>query len=274
MALLKETLADPEWGDSEAHEHSPWNKYSGYNGTLFEWFEQPEAAAVRAQFGIGTVGWNNAVQASAVTTDFPWDEFPPGTTVCDIGGGVGNMSMALAKAYPNLQIKLQDLQNVISLAETQVWPNDCPTAIAEKRIEFKAMDFFLESPIQGCDIYYLKGILHDWSDQQCIQILHNVRCALKAIVVSSSVHEYVLQHANRTHTSESAFQEAPEPMLPNYGLGKIREYSLDVYLMVTLNSRERTLEEFISMATKAGLNFVKLWPAGEMSVIEFRNGNE
>ncbi|KAG6809034.1 hypothetical protein H0H92_001866 [Tricholoma furcatifolium] len=273
MALLRETLADPVWGNSEATEHSPWNKYSGYNESLFKWFEQPEAAAARTQFGIGVAGWNEAVQASSVVTDFPWDTFPPGTTICDVGGGVGNMSMALAKAYPSFRFKLQDLPNVINLAETQVWPKDYPAAIAEKRIEFKAMDFFVESPIQGCDVYYLKGITHDWPDTQCIQILRNVRSALKA---NSRVliQEYVLQYANRTHTTESAFQEAPEPMLPNYGVGKIREYAIDIHLMVTLNSRERTLEEFISMAAKAGLNFLKLWPAGEMSVIEFMNGNE
>lgn len=63
--------------------------------------------------------------------------------------------MELIKSYPNLQFKLQDLPRCIHQAETEIWPKLLPSAIAEKRIEFKAMDFFVESPIAGCDVYYV-----------------------------------------------------------------------------------------------------------------------
>lgn len=85
--------------------------------------------------------------------DFPWGEFPPGTIVNDVGGGIGTMAMELIKTYPNLQLKLQDLPERIQQAETEVWPKLFPSAIAEKRIEFKAMDFLVDSPIEGCDVY-------------------------------------------------------------------------------------------------------------------------
>jgi len=61
--------------------------------------------------------------------------------------------MQLAKAHPNLQLKLQDLPDRIVQAETQVWPKECPEAITEQRIEFKAIDFLAETPIKGCDVY-------------------------------------------------------------------------------------------------------------------------
>ncbi|KAG6916945.1 hypothetical protein DXG01_004632 [Tephrocybe rancida] len=287
-AGLTNYLADPEWGSAQLAERSPWNRSTGIQESMFQYFEgaTPEGAKAGARFGIGMSGWNEATQAAAVlrgSVDFPWGRFPPGTSVCDVGGGVGYVAMSLIKAYPNLQLKLQDLPDRIHQAETRVWPKDFPTAIDEKRIEFKAMDFFVDSPIEGCDVYYLKNILHDWPDNECITILRNIRAVLKPSgrvlirrilfhrmigIGMLKCYDYILQHAHRTgDVSGSGFVEAPEPLLPNYGEGRIRQYNLDMLLMVILNSRERTLEEFISMAVKADLKFVKLWDAGELGLL-------
>jgi hypothetical protein len=83
--------------------------------------------------------------------------------------------------------------------------------------------------------------------------------------------EFVLQHADRVADSLSAFKQAPEPLLPNYGVGKMRQYNLDLDMMVMLNSQERRLEEFVKLGEEAGLRFEKLWDnIGEMGVVEFR----
>ncbi|KAG6916944.1 hypothetical protein DXG01_004631 [Tephrocybe rancida] len=293
-AGLANYLADPEWGSAQVAERSPWNRSTGIQESMFQYFEgaTPEGAKTGARFGIGMSGWNEATQAAAVLRDFPWGRFPPDTSVCDVGGGVGYVAMSLIKAYPNLQLKLQDLPDRIHQAETRVWPKEFPTAIDQKRIEFKAMDFFVDSPIEGCDVYYLKNIIHNWPDNECITILRNIRAVLKPsgrVLIRRilfhhtieigilkccmcSLDDYILQHAHRTgDVSGPGFVEAPEPLLPNYGEGRIRQYNLDVCLMVLLNSRERTLEEFISMAAKADLEFVKLWDAGELGVAEFKS---
>jgi hypothetical protein len=82
--------------------------------------------------------------------------------------------------------------------------------------------------------------------------------------------EYVLQYAARGQGGDSAFEQAPEPLLPNYGLGRIRQYSLDLTLMLLLNSKERTLEEFIKIGEEAGLSFVKVWNMSDLGLLEFR----
>ena len=41
--------------------------------------------------------------------DFRWAEMPQGTTLCDVGSGVGVLPLAIAKAHPHLSITLQDL---------------------------------------------------------------------------------------------------------------------------------------------------------------------
>ena len=82
--------------------------------------------------------------------------------------------------------------------------------------------------------------------------------------------EYILQHANRVPEAQSKFNQAPEPLLPNYGAGRIRQYNLDISMMTKLNSEERQLDDFIRLGEAAGLKFEKLWDFGEMGLVEYR----
>ena len=91
-----------------------------------------------------------------VRVEFPWKELGNCATVCDVAGGIGNMSLQLAKAHPNLRLILQDLPERIQQAKNEVWPKECPEAIAEGRITFEPLDFFASSPVPGCDVYYVR----------------------------------------------------------------------------------------------------------------------
>jgi hypothetical protein len=63
--------------------------------------------------------------------------------------------MQLVKRYPSIRLVLQDLPEEIEAAERKVWPERCPEAIAERRIDFVPLDFFKGSPKKGCDIYFV-----------------------------------------------------------------------------------------------------------------------
>jgi len=78
--------------------------------------------------------------------------------ICDVGGGVGNISIQLAERYPALQFILQDLPGQLEIAKHNVWPQHCPNAIQQKRISFIPLDFFKESPKKGCDIYFVSAV--------------------------------------------------------------------------------------------------------------------
>ena len=78
--------------------------------------------------------------------------------MCDLGGGIGNVSIQLAKAHPNLRLILQDLPGRIQQAKNEVWPKECPEAISERRITFEPIDFFASSPVAGCNVYYVREI--------------------------------------------------------------------------------------------------------------------
>ncbi|KAJ7487793.1 S-adenosyl-L-methionine-dependent methyltransferase [Mycena latifolia] len=266
---LAETLADPEWGSSILPVHSAYNKSTNQPLPMFDfWTKNPDMHGHGERFGIGMIGWGTVVEAEAVVSAYPWQNLGPGATVCDLGGGVGAMAIQLACAHPGLQLKLQDLPDRMEQAENVIWPNECPEALKENRIEFKAIDFFVEAPIAGCDIYYLKNILHDFESPQCLTILKGIRKSMKP-GSRVLIHEYILQTtSSNDRPSDRRLKQAPAPLMFNYGEGRIRQYYLDISMMVLINSKERTLDEYVELGEEAGLRFMEVYDFGEMSGVE------
>ncbi|KAF9034506.1 O-methyltransferase-domain-containing protein [Rhodocollybia butyracea] len=264
-SVLFDSLKDSDWGRSYATNQTAFNMYSKYPGTLFEYYDTPEGSVQGQRFGLVMQGWNNGTEASTVVHEFPWNNLPKGATVCDVGGGIGYISIQLANMYPDLKIVLQDSPQTIQQAKEN-FLKLCPKAIENQKVQFKALDFLLEVPVSGCDIYFLKNILHDWPDKECIEILNGIKGVMSPMS-RVLVHEYILQHANKE--SESATKLAPEPLLPNYGVGGIRSYNLDLEMMVCYNGEERHLEQFISLGKQAGLKFIKFWDFKETGLVEF-----
>lgn len=85
----------------------------------------------------------------------------------------------------------------------------------------------------------------------------------------SPLDEFILQHANRVPEEQSNFNQAPEPLLANYGAGRIRQFTLDIHMMTIFNSQERQLDQFVRLGEAAGLKFEKLWDFGEMGLVEY-----
>lgn len=113
-----------------------------------------------ARFGKAMKGWGDFLETSVLVNEFPWESLHDGATVCDLGGGIGAISMQLADAHHNLRIVLQDLPSQIEMAKNEVWPKLCPAAIVDGRVQFKTIDFFSESPVKDCDIYFVSTSRH------------------------------------------------------------------------------------------------------------------
>ncbi|XP_076889153.1 xanthohumol 4-O-methyltransferase-like [Bidens hawaiensis] len=86
-------------------------------------------------------------------------------SVVDVGGGIGTAISEIVKAYPHLKGINFDLSHVISTAPTY-----------DGKITHVAGDMFKYIP--PTETIFLKWILHDWSDDDCIKILQNCRKAL------------------------------------------------------------------------------------------------
>jgi len=271
VGFMADTLLDPKSGPSYATEDSAFSRSIGYNGSMFAYFEgkDSEKGGVQgARFAKGMIGWSEVVESDRVIAGFPWAELPKGTVVNDVGGGLGHIAMNLYKRYPNLVFKLQDLPERVQQAQTEVWPTLCPEALVDGKIEFKGLDLMNASPIPNCDVYFVKHVIHCFVDEVAIGIFKNIA---KAMSPTSRllIHEYILQGANRVPDDESPYKQAPAPLLPNYGAGRVRQYYLDISMMWLLNSEERTLDGYSKLAEAAGLRFVKFWDLRELGIIEF-----
>ncbi|KDQ22115.1 hypothetical protein PLEOSDRAFT_1109237 [Pleurotus ostreatus PC15] len=238
-----------------AHAVSAFNYYG----------EIPERARLFERFSQAMVGWAEVTGRAMLPRIYPWGDLPPNSTVVDVGGGNGHATLDLLKAFPALKIIVQDT-GTAALQGREYWEKEHPTALDEQRVDFVAFDFLAEAPVEGGAVYYLRHVLHDWPDVDCVKILKNVR---KVAGPKSKllINEFVPQYIVRGGLASNA--QAPAPLLPNYGAGNKRLYQQDMNMMILFNSKERTLEEFIKLGEASGFRFEKLWDGGEAGIIEF-----
>ncbi|KII94520.1 hypothetical protein PLICRDRAFT_692890 [Plicaturopsis crispa FD-325 SS-3] len=277
-AFLYDALADPEDGFSFEPARAPVSHYlkhvsgaekdSGDSApTLWTWYsEHPERSAV---FDRALTQQPFITLSSVEASDFAWRDLPKGTKVCDIGGGVGGFCMEIARAYPGLDLTLQDLPHVIGPAR-QIWHAECPEAVEEDRIHFVAMDFLKESPVGGQDVYYLRRVMHDWADHEATLILDGVRKVMSPetrLLIQDIVLPHVYQDDN--DSTQRFSEKAPSPLLPNYGAGSMRAYCMDIGMLSVMNGGERTLEEWVALGLKAGLELRKATDLTEVWLMEF-----
>ncbi|KAK1215011.1 hypothetical protein PQX77_022396 [Marasmius sp. AFHP31] len=269
---LPEALVDPEYGMSVAVNKTPFAyvvRGEMENTSFFDWCKaHPKTGQC---FDRAMIGWNMATGETSVADNFPWATMPQGTTLCDVGSGVGNVPLAVAKAHPHISIVLQDLPEPLEQAKI-LWSNELPEVLDTERVRFIPVDFLQQAPVAGQDVYYMKNVIHNWSDSEAITILRNVANVMKT-QSRLLIHELILKHVySEPSTIKSktvGIESAPAPLLPNYGTGNIRHYNLDVSMLTLCNSHERTCEEYASLCAKVGLNLVEVWDLAETYMLEF-----
>jgi len=192
----------------------------------------PEHAEVFNRSMTNLTGW--ATQAVLMAYDFS-----PFRRIVDVGGGEGSFLAAMLGASPDARGVLFDAAAVIA-ATTRL-----RDAGVEARSEQTAGNFF-ESVPSGGDMYTLKMILHDWTDEESLTILRNIR---KAIVPGGKV-----------IIIEAVLGPGPDAPFKNF---------LDLNMMVMTGGRERTEPEFRSLLEKSGFRFSRVIPTGSpMSLVE------
>jgi hypothetical protein len=186
-----------------------------YGEPLFAYFgTHIEAAAV---FDGTMTAMSNAVIESFV----PSLDVASASGVLDVGGGVGHLGASIADAYPSLDVAVLDLPQVEGRATAFLAQQ------ARRNCRFIAGDFFQAVPA-GRDLHLLKWILHDWSDEQSVQILGNCRNALSADGRVVIIERVVPDPVGRTADAEAVviFDVA---MLAMFGAGAGRERTLREY---------------------------------------------
>ena len=149
---------------------------SGYalaNNTDMNMFQFLAQHPERAKRFAGAMSSTSQASLEALSNYFDWANLPTGSSVVDVGGAQGHVSINLATRFPHLRFIVQDLAQVINSASTKV-----PETFKD-RVILEAHDMFTEQTNKGADVYLLRYVLHDWPDKYCIKVLLSLIPALK-----------------------------------------------------------------------------------------------
>ncbi len=160
--------------------------------------------------------------------------------LADIGGGNGSVISAVLERYPNMKGILFDLGHVVGRAR-----DNLNAADLAHRCSVMEGSFF-ESVPSGADAYLFRHIIHDWTDDQCIQILGHCRKVIpangKLLIV-----DCVVPSGNARSLSKE----------------------MDMTMLTFPGGQERTEAQFSSLLTASGFQVKSVTPTTTMiSVVE------
>lgn len=147
-----------------------------------------------------------------------------GSVVVDVAGNVGHCSIPIARANPAVKIVVQDLPKIVARGAdpaTSVIP-----AELRHRFTFMEHDFYAPQPVKGAAVYFLRMIMHDYSDAYCLKILRQIVPSMgpdSRIVVMDQV-------------------SPPVGLLPSAIERMMR--TQDLQMMLLTNARERDVVEW------------------------------
>uniref|UniRef100_A0A224XH25 N-acetylserotonin methyltransferase n=1 Tax=Hypericum tomentosum TaxID=1137039 RepID=A0A224XH25_9ROSI len=159
-------------------------------------------------------------------------------SLTDVGGGVGTMATALARAFPELTCTVFDLPHVVADLEDT------------RYCKFIGGDMFECVPV--ADAVLLKWILHGWNDEDCVKILKRCKEAIdgrdggKVIVIDMIVNHKI--NGDKQIETQLFF---------------------DMLMMTVSTGRERTEKQWAKLIADAGFTRYEIsHQLGLRSIIE------
>lgn len=172
----KQIEALEKWGHGSQEPNQAALNYAYHTDKpMYDYYE--ENADVRERFSklMTYVSGMHYMSDVHIAAGFDWAALGEGTVV-DVAGNVGHCSVTIARANPKLRIVVQDMPEIIKSAQdpaTSVIPEDL-----RDRFTFMVHDFYTPQPVEA-DVYFLRMILHDYSDKYAAKILKGLVPAMK-----------------------------------------------------------------------------------------------
>ncbi|KAJ8624672.1 hypothetical protein MRB53_033202 [Persea americana] len=151
-------------------------------------------------------------------------------SLIDVGGATGIGASSIAAEFPHVKCSVLDRPDVVALAKFAGCPN----------VEFLAGDMFTSIP--HADALLLKKILHDWGDEECLEILQ--RC--KEAVPKGGTVMIVETVMDKEMDGDDAWSRV--------------KMANDMGMMVFTGGKERTAEEWKVLLASAGFDIYKITP--------------
>ena len=228
------------WAAWDGLDHSVRTGESGslkvYGEPLFDYIgRHPDLASI---FDAGMTAFHGH-ETDAMLDAY---DFSDVRTLADIGGGNGSLLSAVLRRYPQMRGILFDLGHVVGRARStmQALGIDQRCSVIEGN--------FFESVPMGADAYLMRHIIHDWTDEQSVQILANCRKVI-------------------TETGRLLLVEFDVPAANQASLGK----DADMMMLTFPGGMERTVEEYRTLFEQSGFRLGKVTRTkSAVSVVEAR----
>ncbi|KAF5367982.1 hypothetical protein D9758_004424 [Tetrapyrgos nigripes] len=183
--------------------------------------------------------------------------------VVDVGGSTGSACLTLKKAFPQLRYVVQDLEQPIANAKK--------ATIESGRVKLEVHSFLSPQPTvsvtRNASIYFLRNILHDWSNAECKKILTHLREAAgpeskSKLVAFDALARYTCEDDRLLTEDGFKIQKSPYPLLGNLGIGA-EGFStmMDMGTMAFLAGKERTRDEFEQLGKETGWKLESVRPS-------------
>jgi hypothetical protein len=157
-------------------------------------------------------------------------DFSRYATIVDVAGGHGRLLAAILTATPLARGILFDQPHVVAGAPALLKQHD----VAD-RVQLAEGSFF-DAVVDGGDAYVLKHIIHDWPDEEAVQILRNVR-------IAAGAGKHVL---------------LVEFVLPERTDRDFMGHWLDLEMLVGAGARERTAAQYDRLLSRAGFRMTRV----------------
>lgn len=172
-----------------------------------------------------------------VIAGYDFSRYP---TIVDVAGGHGRFLAAILNATPGARGILFDQPHVVAGAGAVLKQHQ----VAD-RVQVAEGSFF-DAVTDGGDAYVLKHIIHDWPDDEAVEILRNVR-----IAAGAGKHVLLVEFVLPGHDRE---------FVGNW---------LDLEMLVGAGARERTADQYSQLLSRAGFGMTRVvQTASPISVVE------
>ncbi|PKY03304.1 S-adenosyl-L-methionine-dependent methyltransferase [Aspergillus campestris IBT 28561] len=219
-AIMHIADALTKWGASPKPNEAGYNIALNTDKTIWESLDQNQVA--QETFGklMNTVS-SFLGPIDTLISGYDWAGLGDAIVV-DVAGSLGHISRKLAAHFPQLEFIVQDYEGVCRQGEA-ILP-----AELQGRVRFQPHNMFelqQKNPEKKV-VYFLRLILHDWSDEECCRILRAVVAGLK------QGDRVVIQ----------------EHILPESGTGSLFVEqllrTLDMNMLAATNGQERSAAQF------------------------------
>ncbi|KAF4449245.1 S-adenosyl-L-methionine-dependent methyltransferase [Fusarium albosuccineum] len=219
-----------KWPNSQEQDETGYALSNPDGRSLYEVLGSDPERAMRFSNTMKAFTSRPGYDVSYVLDNYDWGSLGQALVV-DVGGAGGHVAIKLAERFHNLNVIVQDNKKAIAGAGDKV-----PESL-KQRVRFEPHDF-LSPQTTTADVYYLRWVLHNWSDKYCVMILRALIPALRPgtrIVIQDTC--------------------MPEPgTIPLWRERQLRVADLNMGAL--FNARERSAKEWETLLKEASPKFV------------------